>query len=267
MLKKIHAAVLLCLLLLACLVTGCASKEAPAAKGDALTQTQQDSGPKAPSNTGKTVTINGRSVAENWMKHWGFTWEGPVEQHGYLLDYKELDGNDIAPSFAKNVSGLKPGSVAFFKFCFVDFDGTNLAEREKQVDQVIATAGDKQLKLIIGNALPVRKQDGNPEMLQEYKRYDEFLLQKAASNPNVWVYDFYGALAGPDGFLKPEYQTEDSHPNDRAYTVLDQSFFPLLDLVFAGKQGSSSQVKAHALIRHPSYVASERRLLHVRGPE
>ena len=62
--------------------------------------------------------------------------------------------------------------------------------------------------IVIGNALPVQRQDGNPEMLKEYKQYNAFLEQKAASNPDLWVYDFYGVLAGPDGFLKQEYQVE-----------------------------------------------------------
>lgn len=240
MLKKVSAVFLLCLLALACLLAGCGHKVEPAANNDTQPQAQETSGTNAPSGTGKTVTINGRSVAYNWMSHWGYVGEGTVKQNGYLLDYKELDANDIAGSFANNVSGLEPGSVAFFKFCFADFDGSNLATREKEVEQVIATAAEKQLKLIIGNALPVRAEEGNPEMVREYKKYNEFLAQKAATTPNLWVYDFYGVLVGPDGFLKLEYQTEDSHPNDQAYAVLDQSFFPLLDQVFAGKQGSSS---------------------------
>jgi lysophospholipase L1-like esterase len=174
------------------------------------------------------------------MSYWGFSGEGAVKRNGYTIAYKELDGNDIAPSFASNMDGLAPGSVTFFKLCFADFDGSNLAAREKEIEQVIATAKARQLKLIIGNALPVRREEGSPEMLAEYRKYNAFLEQQAASNPDVWVYDFYGVLAGSDGFLKPEYQTEDSHPNERAYAVLDQSLFPLLDKVFAG-QGQSGQ--------------------------
>jgi hypothetical protein len=181
----------------------------------------------------RTVTMNGRSVMELWMKQWGFKWEGPVEKNGYFFDYKELDGNDMAPSFAKNVEGLAPGSATFFKFCFADFDGSNLSQREKEVEKAIETARARGLKLIIGNALPVRKSDGSPEMIKEYKEYNDFLLRKAQENQGVWIFDFYGVLAGPDGWLKPEYQTEDSHPNDKAFTALDRPFFELLDTVFA----------------------------------
>jgi hypothetical protein len=213
---------------------GCGNKEGAAGGSDTGRVTSQTEGRNhsAAEGSGETVTMNGRSVMGGWMEHWGFKWEGPVEKNGYLLDYKELDAEDMPGSFAKNTSGLAPGSVTFFKFCFADFDGSNLSERESEVKQVIQTAKDRQLKLIIGNALPVRKSDGSPEMLEEYKRFNAFLQQKDQESPDVWVYDFYGILAGVDGWLKPEYQTEDSHPNDQGYSALDPSFFKLLGQVF-----------------------------------
>jgi hypothetical protein len=183
----------------------------------------------------RTVTMNGRSVMEGWMKHWGFTREGPVEKNGYSLVYKELDASDLdnlPGSFAQNVEGLAPGSLAFFKFCFVDFQGDNLDRLEGIIDRVEQTAHERGLRLILGNALPVREQDGSPELVDEYRRYNAFLEATAGDAGNagkVWVYDLYGVLAGPDGFLKPEFQTEDSHPNESAYRALDATFFPLLE--------------------------------------
>jgi len=135
------------------------------------------------------------------------------------------------------VEGLAPGSVVFFKFCFADFDGSNLPQREHELEQVLATAKEKGLKLIVGNALPVRKQDGTPEIVSEERKFDAFLAAKAASVSDVWVYDMNSVLAGGDGFLKPEYASEDSHPNDAAFTALDVTFFPLLADVFAWKHG------------------------------
>ena len=219
---------------------GCGGNEEKPSKGASVPEQGRQavqSGAQNPGgrNASLTVTMNGRSVMEGWMKHWGYAWEGPVEKNGYALDYKELDASTIqnmAPSFKKNVEGLPPGSVVFFKFCFADFGGNSVKTLEGIVDEVVATAREKGLRLIIGNALPVRKQDGNPQMVADYGKYNALLDETARRNQGVWVYDFYGILAGPDGFLKPEYQTGDSHPNDAAYSALDGTFFPLLDGIF-----------------------------------
>jgi hypothetical protein len=212
---------------------GEAGSESAAGRVDDQTDGRDESVQADPS---RAIIMNGRSVMGGWMEHWGFAWEGPVEKNGYVLDYKELDAEDMAGSFAGNTAGLSPGSMTFFKFCFVDFDGSNLSQRKGEVEEVIQTAADRQLRLIIGNVLPVRESDGNPEMLKEYDEFNSFLKQKDQESGDVWVYDFYGILAGEDGWLKPEYQTEDSHPNDQAYAELDPSFFELLDTVHGGQE-------------------------------
>jgi hypothetical protein len=233
--RKFIAAAILTLVGLACLGAGCSSTQRPESK----TATPRRTVPSATSQPAsssqpRAVLINGRSVGYNWMAHWGYVGDGTVKKDGYTIAYKELDGNNIPSSFAENVADLAPGSVAFFKFCFVDFDGSNLSQRERELDQVLATAQAKGLKLVVGNALPVRREDGNAQVVAEERKFNEYLAQKAASNPGVWVFDFHGTLAGSDGYLKPEYQTGDSHPNDEAYDALDQTFFPLLGQVFAG---------------------------------
>lgn len=233
--KSIAASLALMLALgLFAVAAGCGKTEQAVEDTGTAGSREQSGGSTATApDPARTVTMNGRSVMSGWMDHWGYTWEGPVERNGYFLDYRELNGDDIASSFAANVEGLAPASVVFFKFCFVDFDGSNLEQREQEVEEVIQTAKDRGLKLIIGNALPVRKADGNPELLREYKDFNAFLLGKARDNPGVvWAYDFYGVLAGSDGWLKPGYDTGDSHPTSEAYSALDPSFFELLGGVF-----------------------------------
>lgn len=182
-----------------------------------------------PAGASTPVLVNGRSVMQGWMSHWGSDGTGPVEKDGWVFSYKELDGGDPAGSFAANVEGLAPGSIVFFKFCFVDFDGSNLAARESDVDRVIKTAKDRRLLLVLGNALPVRKNDGSDDLLREYAEYNGYLKTKASQAAGLWVYDMYGVLAGADGFLKPGYDSGDSHPNDEGYAALDPGFFELLN--------------------------------------
>lgn len=187
-------------------------------------------------STGSTVTMNGRSVMGGWFEHWGYDWEGPVSRDGYLLEYRELDADlsSIAESFERNVDGSQPGSVVFFKFCFADFWGDNSAQLKGVIDEVIGSAADRGLRLIIGNALPVREEDGSTGLVSQYHDYNEFLVQRASESPDVFVYDFYGILAGSDGFLKHEYDVGDSHLNESAYSALDGTFFPLLERASGG---------------------------------
>ena len=193
----------------------------------------EGSEPSDTSGSAPTVTMNGRSVMEGWMESWEYDWEGPVVKDGYLLDYKALsdDLSQIADSFRENVEGLPEGSVTFFKFCFADFYGDNLSELEGIIDEVIGIARENGLRLILGNALPVRKADAPSGIVSEYQGYNSYLLEKS-SEDSVWVYDFYGVLAGPDGYLKPEYDVGDSHLNAAAYSALDKTFFPLLDSIY-----------------------------------
>lgn len=235
MFKK-YIAIFLALLLCCSLIVfvGCGKSEESTENDDTYTEEVEENGGGVSTTSGKTVTMNGRSVMEGWMSHWGYDWEGPVGQNGYALDYKALDSDlsNIANSFRDNVEGLPEGSVVFFKFCFADFYGDNLSQLEDIIDEVVQTASDRNLNLIIGNALPMHKQDSSSEHVSEYEAYNLHLEEVASGHDNVWVYDFYGVLAGDDGFLKEEYDTGDSHPNDDAYEALDPSFFSLLNQIF-----------------------------------
>jgi len=238
--RIIPVSVVLLLLLAAGLsAAGCGRNEPAQKETRQEVAEQKEEGPTKEAggahDASRTVTMNGRSVMGGWMESWGFSWEGPVEKNGYFFDYKELDASELgnmSGSFAGNVDGLPAGSVVFFKFCFADFSGDNLSTLEGIIDEVVNTAREKGLRLIIGNALPVRKQDSPDGVVTEYKKYNEFLQATAAANPDVWIYDFYGVLAGSDGYLKPEYDTGDSHPNGKGYAALDLTFFPFLEGVF-----------------------------------
>ena len=52
-----------------------------------------------------------------------------------------------------------------------------------------------------------------------------------AGHPNVVVFDFFGALAGGDNFLRPEYRVDeyDAHPNERANREIGPSFVAFID--------------------------------------
>ena len=180
------------------------------------------------------VYMNGRSVMNSWFDYWG---GNPVERNGYTLHYMELDGDlgNIFNTFADNVSGLSANTVVFFKFCFVDFYGDNLAQLQNIVEQVIETSQSVGLRLIIGNALPRINGETDAALVTEHNAYNSWLQGKASANSSVWIYDFYSILSDGSGNLRAEYSVDpgsDSHLNESAYAALDPSFFNLLDQIF-----------------------------------
>jgi len=56
---------------------------------------------------------------------------------------------------------------------------------------------------------------------------DEYL----AGHPNVFVFDFFGLLAGSDNFLRPEYRVDeyDAHPNELANRTIGPLFVAFID--------------------------------------
>jgi hypothetical protein len=187
----------------------------------------------------KRVIMCGRSVMSNWFTYWG--WDGDdshiVSRNGYTLQHgQSLEGAEnpdaMVQSFVNNCDAVPEGTspVMFFKFCFVDFSGDNLTELQGIVNRVIQVAHDHGLRLIIGNALP--QITATPELVNEHRAYNAWLVERAKQISNIWIYDMYGVLSNSSGALKPEYQTVDSHPNDAGYNALDATYFPFLDSLF-----------------------------------
>jgi hypothetical protein len=63
--------------------------------------------------------------------------------------------------------------------------------------------------------------------LADWLNSDEFL----SGHPNVFTFDFFGLLVGPDNFLKPEYRYDDydGHPNERANREIGPLFVDFID--------------------------------------
>lgn len=64
---------------------------------------------------------------------------------------------------------------------------------------------------------------------------DEYL----AGHSNVFVFDFFDLLAGPDSFLRPEYRVDeyDAHPNERANREIGPVFVDFIDQVTGAFRG------------------------------
>ncbi len=177
----------------------------------------------------------GRSVMGGWFSHWGWDWDPdePVSFAGWGLYYHEMDSPpEIVDSARRVIRQAGEDGVVFFKLCFADFAGGDQATAEENlennkdiVDAVVkASQGQPGQVLLLGNALPVVENDCDQWMVENQRAYNEYLESLTAmSSIRVVVVDLYGALAAPDGYLKPAYASDpyDSHPNEAGYDALD----------------------------------------------
>jgi hypothetical protein len=78
--------------------------------------------------------------------------------------------------------------------------------------------------------------------LADWLQSDEYL----GGRPNLVTFDFYGHLAGDDGFLRPEYRMDDydAHPNQRANQEIGPQFVGFVDQAIRGYGVSPGPVAA-----------------------
>jgi hypothetical protein len=76
---------------------------------------------------------------------------------------------------------------------------------------------------------------GRARAFTQWLQSDEYL----ARHPNVFVFDFFGLLAGSDNFLLPEYRYDDydAHPNERANREIGPQFVAFIDEAIRSYEG------------------------------
>lgn len=190
----------------------------------------------------RVVLMMGRSVMAGWFAHWtDGSGEQTVGRKGFVLRQVEIDTPpEIANSVERHLGASQAkGTVVFFKFCFDDFAGsskeeasTSLSEKKRYVESVYrGVVAKRDLKLIVGNALPRVKVYTDPWLVWHHRLFNSWLREFAERDAaKVYVFDQYRVLADEKGNLRAEYALgrEDSHLNDRAYSALDGPFDELL---------------------------------------
>lgn len=205
------------------------------------------------------VIMFGRSTMSLWFKHWNWPyplrikttykpWPIPYKMYSkgeLYLEYFPVNGpkgNDPGELFGQKMlqsvrEGLDSGryDAAFFKFCFIDFpvkDGER-GERMEGLKSVVMKVHDmtsqRNMKLIVGNALPLPKP--NEETLSLQKEYNSWLEDYASRNKDVLIFDLFRPITDKDGRLLMEYAHArgDHHPGEKAFALLDKKFFPQVE--------------------------------------
>ncbi len=201
------------------------------------------------------VIMTGRSTMSLWFKHWNWprllrwkatyrSWPIPwqtKQKDGVFLVYKELShpgaipegglwGQGMISAFRKALEEEKP-DVAFFKFCFVDFQvkESNLEERFDSLSRTTMDAymlcQQQGVRLVLGNSLPLAIPTPQAVILQG--RFNKWLKDYASDKTDVLVFDLYGPLVDEKGSLKRDLwkSKSDHHPADKAFGLFDKEFF------------------------------------------
>jgi hypothetical protein len=243
---RISALALALMVIAACfLSTGCGSSSSPSSADRVAEEEVENNTPAGISDgqgvavqtNSRTIDMCGRSVLYGWFAHWG--WDGdsanPVSFAGYRVIYHEMDSPPgITDSALAVIRRMKQqgDEIMFFKLCFVDFTGgdqnsarENLMANEGIIRSVVDAAQDNGLLLIIGNALPNVREYTDSWLIWNHNEYNRFLETLSGQYPGrVIILDLYGALASPEGWLRPGYASspDDAHPNDAGYAALDK---------------------------------------------
>ncbi len=215
----------------------------------------------------------GHNLIEQGGVREGFTALGyEFYDHGYNDDGLRLaDGSYSGTNFAVPDDNTDPDGIAYifsqplhdppdntfsylmqydviaFKSCFPTSnigDDEQLAEYKSYYLAIRDRMDQYPNKLfIIVTQPPQVPANSNPEegararALTVWLQSDEFL----AGHPNVYVFDFFGLLAGDDNFLRPEYRSDeyDAHPNERANREIGPQFVAFFDAAIKSYWGDN----------------------------
>lgn len=207
------------------------------------------------SNNKEKVIMFGRSTMSLWFKHWNWPyplrikttykpWPIPYKKYSnknvfyqyYPMNDPTSQNNEMefGENMLKSVErGLNAENydAAFFKFCFVDFrvveDTKDLRYEmlKNIVWNVYNKVSRKNMKLIIGNALPLPKP--NSATLELQLKYNKWLNKFAKDKDDVIIFDLFTPLTNGNGELNMalSHAKGDHHPGEKAFAILDDSFF------------------------------------------
>lgn len=218
-------------------LAGCAPDASPAAIDE--TVPAHDAPRAADDDHSDELLVLGRSVMTGWMAHWGGDAQTSASWEGHAITFREIEGPPgIGASAASAIGEAPAGSLALFKFCFVDFNGGEYAEEldayESELVRVADAADAEGVRLILGTALPKVRSETTPELVAEHQAFGAMVEALAAdrreAGQDVVVLDLNDVLADDDGALEARYALarDDSHLNEAAYRALDEALLPLL---------------------------------------
>jgi hypothetical protein len=151
-------------------------------------------------------------------------------------------------------SQLMQYDVIVFKSCFPVSNIGDDAQLEEYKSYYLSIRGrmdqypDKMF--VIVTQPPEIPADSGPDAAARARAFANWLSsdQYLSGHANVFVYDFFGQLAGGDNYLRAEYRTDesDAHPNELANRTIGPLFVTFLDEAIRSFGGGAPRPPAQA---------------------
>lgn len=192
-----------------------------------------------------TVHATSYDIAERSYPDSPYPWEN------YPYDYWNLWVNGACNSANPNIECMNTMTqnhdIIIFKHCFpgadvladtgtpnVSFSEKTLGNYKLQYRALRAMMdGYPNRKFIVWTLTPLHRLATSAENAARARQFvdwvkNSFLSEDGHSHPNIYIFDFWGLIAGSDNFLKYEYEGShtgnDSHPNALANQTVGPIF-------------------------------------------
>lgn len=169
------------------------------------------------------VVFYGDSITDAWVRNGGTFFPGkPYVNRGISGQTTE----QMVVRFRPDVINLHPTAVVILAGTN-DIAGNTGPETQEMIEDnfrsMVDLARANNIRVVLASVLPAagypwRKSAGNPA--EKIRALNDWLKSYAASQ-NITYLDYYTAMAGPDGGMKPGISIDGVHPNAAGYAIME----------------------------------------------
>ena len=175
-----------------------------------------------PTQPGRVV-FYGDSITDAWVKNGGTFFPGkPYVNRGISGQTTE----QMVVRFRQDVINLHPTAVVILAGTN-DIAGNTGPETQAMIEDnfrsMVDLARANNIRVVLASVLPAagypwKPSAGNPA--EKIRALNDWLKSYAASQKITYL-DYYSAMAGPDGGMKPGISIDGVHPNAAGYAIME----------------------------------------------
>lgn len=175
-----------------------------------------------PTQTGRVV-FYGDSITDAWVKNGGTFFPGrPYVNRGISGQTTE----QMVVRFRQDVINLHPEAVVVLAGTN-DIAGNTGPETPEMIEDnfrsMVDLARANHIRVVLASVLPAAKYPWRPSVTDVAGRIRALndWLKSYAAQQNITYLDYYTAMAGPDGGMKPGISIDGVHPNAAGYAIME----------------------------------------------